>query len=239
MLSVVIPAYNEESVIAGTVRALADRLEGLDYELLVVNDGSSDRTEAVLLELERDLSRLRHVNNVGQHGYGHAVRCGLAHYAGDAVAIVMADGSDSPEDLVRYFFKLREGYDCAFGSRFTGQSRMAGYPRFKAVLNRLGNWLIAVLVDRRYSDFTNGFKCFRRPIIDGMQPLVSGKFNLTVEMSIKAVLGGARYAVVPNDWTGRTGGESKFRIFRMGGLYLLTIAYCLIGHRLTRQEAPR
>ena len=65
--------------------------------ILVVNDASKDRTEAVLLDLEQTEPRLRHVNNMGQHGYGHAVRCGLANFRGDGVIVAMADGSDAPE----------------------------------------------------------------------------------------------------------------------------------------------
>jgi dolichol-phosphate mannosyltransferase len=238
LLSVLIPAFNEESVIGPTVRALSARLEAepLEYEILVVNDGSVDATENVLITLERIFPRLCHVNNASPRGYGFAVRFGLRHCKGDAVAIVMADGSDSPDDLVRYFTKLREGYDCAFGHRFTGRSRVSGYPRGKAILNRIGNRLIAWLTRHPYTDFTNGFKCFRRQVIEAMQPLVSGKFNLTVEMSMKAVLGGAQIAVVPNDWTARSLGESKFRVFRMGRLYLATITYCLTLHWLLRQQ---
>src|SRR5438105_2885168 len=93
LLSVVIPAYNEESVIGGTLRALAARLQEIDFELLVVDDGSSDRTKETLIDLKRTLPQLRHINNPGPHGYGYAVRYGLASYRGDAVAIVMADGS--------------------------------------------------------------------------------------------------------------------------------------------------
>ena len=97
MLSVVMPAYNEASVIAETVRALAGELDRQDfpYEILVVNDASRDATEAVLVELERSFAHLRHVNNPGPHGYGCAVRHGLAHFRGDAVVVAMAVASTS------------------------------------------------------------------------------------------------------------------------------------------------
>jgi len=241
LYSVVVPAFNEEAVIADTVRALARALdrEQVEYEILVVNDGSSDRTEARLLELEAEFPRLRHVNNPAPHGYGYAVRCGLANFRGDAVAVVMADGADSPDDLVRYFRKIQEGADCAFGARFDTAGQVRGYPLVKRLFNRLGNWLIALLVDRRYTDFTNGFKCYRRHVIEGMQPLVCGQFNLTVEMSLKAVLGGASYAVVNNTWVERSAGTSKFKLFEVGGLYLMTVVYCLIGSRLQRSGARR
>lgn len=236
MLSVVMPAYNEAAVIAATVRALVAELDRHDfpYEVLVVNDASGDATEAVLTELEQSLPRLRHITNPGPHGYGCAVRHGLAHFTGDAVVVAMADGSDAPRDLVAYFRKIQEGFDCAFGMRFGPDSQVQGYPWFKRLLNRAGNRLIAWLVGADYTDFTNGFKCFSRPVIERMQPLVGAQFNLTVEMSIKAVLGGARFAVVPNSWIERSAGVSKFKVLQAGWLYLLTIAYCLIQHRLAR-----
>ena len=240
-MSVVMPAYNEQAVIAETVSALDRALSETDFdcEILVVNDGSTDRTEAILEQLVATSATVRFVTNPGPNGYGHAVRHGLDHYSGDAVAVVMADGSDRPADVIRYFEAIREGHDCAFGTRFSGGTTVTGYPWFKLALNRIGNWLIARLVGRDYDDFTNGFKCFRRPVIDGMRPLVSGQFNLTVEMSLKAVLSGASFAVVPNDWTQRAGGQSKFKVLSLAWLYLLTIAYCLIGHRLTRLPGPR
>lgn len=241
LLSVVVPAYNEEAVIAETLRALIDTLDqqDFDYEIVVVNDASRDRTEAILIEMERTAPHLRHVNNDGLHGYGHAVRCGLANFRGDAVVVAMADGADSPADLVRYFLKIREGYDCAFGMRFGPDSNVKGYPPLKRLANRVGNRLIALVVGESYTDFTNGFKCFRRHVIDEMQPLICGQFNLTIEMSLKAVLGGASYAVVPNSWIERAAGTSKFKLLELSWLYLLTIVYCLLHARLRRTGANR
>lgn len=236
MLSVVMPAYNEAAVIADTVRALAAELDLQDfpYEILVVDDASHDTTEAVLIELEKSHPHLRHVSNPGPHGYGCAVRHGLAQFRGDAVVIAMADGSDAPADVVAYARLIQQGYDCAFGMRFGPGTSVVGYPRFKRLLNRAGNRLIAWLVGSDYTDFTNGFKCFSRPVIERMQPLVGAQFNLTIEMSMKAVLGGARFAVVANSWIERADGVSKFRLVQAGTLYLATIAYCLLQHRLAR-----
>ncbi len=230
MLSVVIPAYNEEETLANSIKALVDALGpmGFEYELLVVNDGSSDGTERTLIELERRYPALRHVTNTTKHGFGHAVRCGLAHYRGDVVSVVMADHSDNPLDLITYYEKIREGYQCAFGSRFIKGARVDDYPVFKRILNRLGNWLIALVFRQRYYDFTNPFKCYRREVVDAMQPLVAGQFNLAIEMSVKAVAQGASYAVIPTSWKNRDGGSSKFKPFRQAYLYLLTLLYCLV-----------
>ena len=92
----------------------------------------------------------------------------------------------------------------------------------------MGNWLIAILFGQRYYDFTNRFKCYRRVVIDAIQPLVSGQFGLSIEMSLKAIATGSRYAVVPNSWRNREGGKSKFKVLAQAYLYLLTLFYCRV-----------
>ena len=121
MLSVVIPAHNEEGHIADTVESVAAALQdaNIRYEILVVNDNSVDRTEAIVRALGRRNPAVRCVNNDPPNGFGFAVRRGLAEFRGDVVAIFMADGSDMPADLVAFYRKLQEGYDCVFGSRFS------------------------------------------------------------------------------------------------------------------------
>lgn len=114
-LSVVIPAHNEEACVERTVRELDARLnaEGIEREILVINDNSSDRTEDVLRHLQPAIPCLTYINNPPPSGFGLAVRKGLEHFTGDAVAIYMADASDRPEDLVRFFRILQErGVGC-------------------------------------------------------------------------------------------------------------------------------
>lgn len=239
-VSVVIPAYNEEAVIEATVRALSGALNaaGLAYEVRVVDDQSTDATWAVLIRLSAELPSLRPFRNPGQGGYGLAVRAGLGSFEGDAVIVSMADGSDSPADVVAYARALAGGFDCAFGNRFSGQTAVQDYPLVKKILNRAGNLLIARLTGyRSYRDFTNGFKGYRRHVVDAMSPLVSADFNLTVEMSIKAVLSGATVQVIPNSWRDRDGGVSKFNLGRLGPRYLATIAWCLLGDYVKRAGA--
>src|SRR5262249_34913791 len=129
-LSVVIPAHNEEGSISATVRGLVDVLEreGIEHEIVVVDDASTDGT------LDFATAAGVGVRGIRSHyppGFGFAVRSGLDVFTGDAVAIVMADGSDSPEDVVAYHRLLEQGYDCAFGSRFIRGSVVREYPWFK------------------------------------------------------------------------------------------------------------
>ncbi|MDP2653233.1 MAG: glycosyltransferase family 2 protein [Candidatus Omnitrophota bacterium] len=220
-LSVLIPCRNEEAAVEKTVDAVVRRLDaaGIACEILAVNDGSSDGTEGVLQSLRARLPMFRYVNNPPPHGFGFAVRKGLEHVQGDAVAIVMADGSDDPEDLVRYARKLEEGYDCVFGSRFIPGGAVTGYPWHKLALNRMGNHLIQRLFGFAYNDTTNAFKCYRRTVIEGTSPLTSRGFELTVELPLKAILKGYSYAVIPVSWVSRKEGISKLNIHEMGSRY--------------------
>jgi dolichol-phosphate mannosyltransferase len=232
LVSVVIPAYNEGETLTANVANLlcALRGAGVHSELVIVNDGSSDDTGAVIEALIGAYPEVKGVFNAPMHGYGYAVRRGIENASGGVIAIVMADGSDNPADLLRYLELIQQGHDCAFGSRFGGNAKVENYPRSKMVVNRLGNYIMAKLAKSEYDDFTNGFKAYRREVVDLMQPLHSGQFNLTVEMSMKAVLSGARFAVTANDWKQREAGTSSFNVVKQSLLYLVTIHWVLTGY---------
>lgn len=232
--SIIMPAYNEEAVLERTITELVRELEreAIDYEIIAVDDASKDATLSVLQAVAANTPRLRYVTNEGPNGYGHAIRAGLALYRGDAVVVVTADGSDSPRDVVAYFRAIENGADCAFGSRFVKGARVSGYPPFKLFVNRLANALVARLLGTRYDDYTNGFKCYRRCVVESMLPIVSGQFNITIEMSIKAIQGGWTYEVCPTDWTEREAGASSFRLFKLIVPYAATLIYCLTLHYL-------
>lgn len=168
-----------------------------------------------------------------------AIRCGLAQAAGEAIAIMMADCSDSPQDLVRYYRKLNEGYDCVFGSRFIKGSEVIDYPMHKLLINRIANWFVRVLFQFRLNDTTNAFKIYRREVIRAMEPLISPHFNLTVEMPLKAIVRGYSYAVVPISWTNRKHGISKLKIKEMGSRYLFIVLYLWLERALSRGDYHR
>jgi dolichol-phosphate mannosyltransferase len=240
-LSLVIPAQNEEGSIIGTVEAFARALEAesIPFEIVVVDDGSTDRTAAQVHSLSREHAQVRLVENCGRHGFGMAVRTGLEHFQGDAVAIVMADGSDSPSDVVRYYRALEQGNDCVFGSRFIRGGNVYDYPLHKLVLNRLANRFIGLLFGFRFNDTTNAFKCYRRQVIQAIQPLIAPHFNLTVEMPLKAIVRGFSYAVVPINWTNRKTGVSKLKIKEMGSRYLFIVLYLWLEKHLARGDYSR
>jgi dolichol-phosphate mannosyltransferase len=237
-LSVVMPAQNEEGSVGATVEGVAVALEreGIDYELIVVNDDSEDRTEEVVAAMGESNPRIRVHRSHNERGFGNAIRAGLDVFEGDAVAIVMADASDDPNDLVRYHRLLEEGWDCAFGSRFMPGARIHDYPRLKYMINRLANQFIRALFRHRYNDTTNAFKAYRREVIETVQPLLSKHFNLTVELPLKAIVRGHSYAVVPNSWTNRTSGEAKLAMREMGSRYLFIVLYVWLENTLSRGD---
>ncbi len=240
-LSVVIPAYNEEGGIAETVEAVVAALtrEDIDHEVVVVDDSSKDATAAVVHGLEDAHPTVRYLASPNPNGFGFAVRAGLDAYTGDAVAIVMADLSDDPEDLVRYYRLLEAGYDCAFGSRFLPASRVHDYPRFKLVINRIVNAGIRILFGHGYNDTTNAFKAYRREVIDGCQPLLSQHFNLTVELPLKAIIRGHSYAIAPISWRNRKTGVSNLRLQEQGSRYAFIVLYAFFEHHLSRGDYRR
>jgi len=223
--SILIPAYNEEKNIIPTIAAVARELraEEIPFELLIVNDNSTDATATVISEAQNEFPEIVLVHNTPPGGLGRAVRFGLNHFQGDVVAIVMADLSDDPKDVVTCYRKIEEGYDCAFGSRFIKGSQVSHYPFGKLLFNRIGNTLIRFLFLTKHNDLTNAFKAYRREVIEGISPLRACHFNITIEMSLSALIRNYSIAVFPIKWSGRTWGQSNLHIRAMTRRYLCTL----------------
>lgn len=238
LFSVVIPAHNEEESLPPTVQAIYEtfRRAGVPHEIVVVDDGSKDRTWAVLQELKRTVPTLAPVQNLGLHGFGRAVIYGLNHMKGDACVIMMADASDSPDDAVQYWRLLNEGWDCVLGSRFIKGAEVHDYPTVKLWVNRLANFLVRIGFHIALNDTTNAFKAYRRTVIDGCRPFLSPHFNLTVEIPLKAIVRGYTWTVIPISWRNRKFGEAKLKIQEMGSRYFFICAYVWLEKYFSRGD---
>jgi dolichol-phosphate mannosyltransferase len=241
LLSVVIPARDEEGCIATTVRNLHAELqrEGVPHQIVVVDDGSTDGTQQILAGLMAEVPELRPLRSGPPHGFGRAVVAGIEHSTGDAVVIMMADESDDCRDAVIYWRTLNDGWDCVFGSRFIRGGKVIDYPLVKRVVNRLVNRMLMPLFGIRLNDTTNAFKAYRRSVLEGCRPFLSPHFNLTVELPLKAITRGYSWTVVPISWKNRRTGTAKLKLTEMGSRYFFIVMYVWLEKYFSRGDYRR
>ena len=238
LLSIVIPARDEEGCINSTVEHLHLELQlhGVPHEIVVVDDGSSDRTWQKLQESRQRVPELRPLQNPGQHGFGRAITHGLDNIVGDAVVIMMADESDDCRDVVRYWELLNQGWDAVFGSRFVKGGGVIDYPWLKLRVNRLANFFIRLIFGCKLNDTTNAFKAYRTSVIDGCRPILSPHFNLTVELPLKTIVRGYSWTVIPITWRNRRTGDAKLHLREMGSRYLFICFYVWLEKYFSRGD---
>ena len=224
-LSIVIPAHNEEKNLPATVAELQEalRAESIPYEIIIVNDCSSDGTAGVIAGMMAADPRVRTVDRTPPGGFGRAIRAGLALVEGNIVIPYVADKSDDPADAIRYYRKIEEGYDCVYGSRFRPGARAENYPRGKLIANRIVNRCIQLMFWCPFNDLTNAFKAYRTHVILDCGPYRASHFNITIEMSLSALIRHYKIVEIPVSWYGRTWGSSSLRLTQMGRRYLATL----------------
>jgi dolichol-phosphate mannosyltransferase len=224
-LCIIIPAKNEELTLTKTIENLQKKLNvKIPFSILIINDHSNDGTIELLANLASKYSNLKYTSNEWDSGVGNAIRYGLSKWQGDIVALCMADGSDSPEDILLSYKKIsKKGYDCVFGSRFIKGGRVKGYPIIKLILNRVFNTWVRILSGNKYNDFTNIFKVYHRRSIDAISPLNSTGFSIGLEMSLKAFNRKQKIAIIPISWTQRKAGVSKLKLTKNFKLYMTTL----------------
>lgn len=223
-LCLLIPAKNEESVIEETINTFHTRLHNqVQFNILVINDHSNDRTEEILQNLASKYPNMDYVNNQKQGGVGNAIKYGLEKWKGDVISICMADGSDDIADILKSFKLVKEDHsDCVFGSRFIKGGEVTNYPQIKLLLNRIFNNYVKIRSSNNYNDFTNIFKTYSRNALEIIGPISSDGFSIGLEMSLKSFKKGLKIAVIPISWKQRSAGKSKLRLRKNFKLYMQT-----------------
>jgi hypothetical protein len=231
-LSVVIPAYNEEDGIAAIVErvlavgpALGEM--GVALELVVVDDGSRDRTAEVVAGYA-GACLVRHKTN---HGYGAALKTGFAHARGEWLGFLDADGTYPPEEFPALLRAAREqGADLVIGSRMAG--RDSQMPATRRVGNTLFAGLVSLISNRRITDSASGMRVIRREALPRLYPLPDG-LNFTPVMSTRAIHESLKMVEVPIPYAERVG-RSKLSVVRDGWRFLQSIVWTAMGYNPVR-----
>ncbi len=239
LASVIIPAKNEEKNIVKTITGIREEFQRarIDFEIVVVNDHSTDNTRQMVEHLGREDRRIRLVDNDAAFGIGYAIRKGLDTYQGDLAIVAMADSSDDPKDMVQYARAItEEGYDCCFGNRWCKEAAIVNYLWYKFFLNRVVNFGISLLFGISYRDVTNAFKCYSRDTIEGIKPILSRHFNITVELPLKAIVRRYKYKIIATHWYNRRIEKSHLKLKEMGSRYFFIILYVWMEKLLCGQD---
>lgn len=212
-LSVVIPAYNERATVHELLRrvAAAPLPEGMELEMVVVDDGSTDGTRELLAELAEgaDPAPFRLVLHAENRGKGAAVRSGLAAGTGDVLLIQDADLEYDPREYPTLLEPILDGEaDVVYGSRFIGGRPHRVLFFWHSLGNRFLTTLSNMFTDLNLSDMETCYKVFRREMLEGVT-LRSNRFGIEPELTAKMARRGARIYEVPISYRGRTYAEGK------------------------------
>ena len=234
-VSIIIPVRNEEHVIEKIINELENNLLDLQYEIVFVNDFSTDNTFKIIEKKIVNKTQIKLYEN-NKKGLGGALSLGVIKSTGEFICIMMSDLSDSIEDFKKYYDIIsKENVDAVFGSRFIAGSKINEYPKKKLILNRIFNLITKIIFLSDYNDFTNAFKIYKKNALLKTFPLVSESFNIFLELPLKIISRKMKYKIIPISWTNRKEGSSKFDIKELRSKYLFTLFYCLLEKILLKK----
>ena len=235
-ISIIIPCKNEENTILKTVNILKKKIKNkiTNYEFILINDFSTDGTLKVIKKISKNSKNVNFSNNKNK-GLGGAINLGVKVSKKKFIVIVMADLSDDPNDLIRYYKEInKNNLDAIFGSRFTKKSKVIDYPIRKLIYNRIFNFLVKIIFLSNYNDFTNAFKIYKKSTLIKLKPFVSENFNIFLELPLKIIVRRKKYKIISINWKNRKIGYSKFKVNELGSKYFFTLLYCFFEKILLR-----
>ncbi|MDO8662430.1 MAG: glycosyltransferase [Candidatus Omnitrophota bacterium] len=217
-LSIIVPAHNEEDNIGSLIDKIGLILK-IDFELLVVNDHSSDSTTRIVLEKAKLFNNLRLIENKSDAGFGNTLRTGFANASGDFILPLMADLCDDLDTISIMYEEINKGYDVVCGSRYIKGGARIGGSNLKGILSSLAGWSAYYLLGISTHDIANAFKMYRKKVIDSIDIEAKG-FEISMELPLKAYYAGFKITEVPTVWRERKKGKSSFRMFNLVPNYL-------------------
>ena len=226
LLSVVVPAYNEEA----TLRQVIQRVNAvpIDKEIIVVNDGSADNTAQIMSELATEVKTVRPINHHKNQGKGAALRTGFKAARGKYVIVQDADLEYSPEEFPRILQPLLDGKaDVVYGSRFVGSDAHRVLYFWHSVGNKLLTLMSNVLTDVNLTDMETCYKAFKREVIQSIE-IEEDRFGFEPEITAKVAHMGCRIYEVGISYSGRSYAEGK----KIGWKDGVRAVYCIAKYNM-------
>lgn len=214
-LSIIVPAHNEEDVIRKTFGILNKVAKGLkcDYEIIIIDDGSTDNTNKILKELQKGNRRLKILKNAVKSGPGYSVKRGVFAAKGDVMVTSDADLSYSPLLIPKLVEKIQEGYDMVIASPYMPGGNVEGVSPFRLLISKLGSMAYRIGFMINLYCFTSYFRAFRKNILEGIS-IESNGFEMMTEMTIKLHRAGYKITEIPATLKKRSTGFSKFKVMK-------------------------
>jgi len=224
--SLIVPAYKEEDFIENSLSGLlkAFRNENFDFEIIVIIDREpDDKTHEIVEKIATNSEEIKILARYGKRGIAKAVLDGINKASKNVIILVMGENSQDPQEIVKMTYKIKEGYDMVFGSRFLNNQKLEKYPLTKYIANRLCNYVIGLLFGIKSNDITNGIKAYKSQILKNMQ-ITSTGFEIFVELPINAYIHGYKnFVEIPIKYYGRDLSFSKFDLKKEAPRYIKVI----------------
>lgn len=213
MISIILPVFNEGKNIAKQIAEIENTVN-ISHEVLVVYDFDKDDTIPPVKELQKKYLNVRLVKNIFGREVINAVKTGFAKSQGETVVVMPADLADDPATINKMYQKIRGGYDIVCATRYAKGGKKIGGERLKTFLSKLAGLATPLLLGISTTDIANGFKMYRRQVIDQIKIESDGGWEYAMETVIKAHFAGFKIGDVPSIWVDRKEGKSKFKLMK-------------------------
>lgn len=223
VVSVIIPAYNEEKTIGYVIEEVMHMMDALNvpYEIIVVDDGSTDGTREIASRYKVTL-----LSNGRNRGKGYALRRGFQYAQGDIIVTIDADGSHNPKEIPELIDSIFDGADIVAGSRFLGSDR-DHTSKLHVFGNNLINLTIMVLTRKLITDSQTGLRAFKKDFLKKID-LESCGYEIETEITVKGLKNGFKFKEIPISCNRRKYSVSKLRTLSDGYKILKTILKCAV-----------
>ena len=224
-LSIIIPVYNEKENISQVIEQIGSRIK-FPFELIVVNDHSTDRTAEIIAGLAKKFNNIILVENKLMPGFANAVKTGLASARTEVVVLVMGDLCDDLGTIPLMLEKIKEGFDVVCGARYVKGGARIGGSKVKGFFSFFVGKTISIFTGIPTVDVANAFKMYRKEVIESIN-IESTGFEISMELALKAYFNGLKITEVPTVWREREKGKSSFKMFDLIPNYLKLYLWAL------------